>query len=119
MLESWFNPGPADAPVVERSPETQLQVDAQTATLALYHYDSCMYCGRVRKAIANLRLKIETRDVLRDMNFRRELAAGGGRTTVPCLRMDEHGQVCWMYESTAIIEYLIGRFGAAQRADGV
>ena len=116
MLESWFSAPASDLPAVERSPENQQKVDMQTADLALYHYDSCMFCARVRKAIATLNLKIELRDVMRDAGHRRELVQGGGRSTVPCLRigLGENGK--WMYESADIIAYLTKRFGAGQGA---
>lgn len=113
MLESWFSPNPADLATVERSAEAQQWVDSQTADLALYHYESCMFCARVRKAIARLTLKIELRDVVRDGNHRQALEQGGGRTTVPCLRIGLGKGASWMYESADIIAYLAGRFSDA------
>ncbi len=110
MLESWFSPNPADLATVERSAAAQQWVDSQTADLALYHYESCMFCARVRKAIVGLNLKIELRDVLRDGNHRQALEQGGGRTTVPCLRIGLGKDGRWMYESADIIAYLAGRF---------
>ena len=36
-----------------------------------------------------------------------DLIAGGGKSQVPCLRIeDENGDVHWMYESIDIIRYL-------------
>lgn len=47
------------------------------------------------------------RDTLRDASAFRELLVGGGRATVPCLRIeDDGGAVRWLYESEDIIEYL-------------
>ncbi|SLJ83579.1 glutathione S-transferase N-terminal domain-containing protein [Psychrobacter sp. DAB_AL43B] len=43
--------------------------------------------------------------------FRSELAENGGRVKVPCLRIEENGEVQWMYESNDIIAYLQQRFG--------
>ena len=116
MFESWFNAPSSTVAAVERSPETQHEVDMQTADLALYHYESCMFCARVRKAIATLNLKIELRDVLRDANHRRDLERGGGRGTVPCLRIGRGDDAKWMYESADIIAYLTKRFGAGEGA---
>ena len=110
MFESWFQPNSADMAALERSAEAQQCVDTQTANLALYHYESCMFCARVRKAIARLNLKIELRDILRDANHRQALELGGGRTTVPCLRIGSGDDGQWMYESADIIAYLAGRF---------
>lgn len=110
MFESWFQPNPADVAALERSAEAQQLVDTETAELALYHYQSCMFCARVRKAIAHLNLKIELRDVLRDANHRQALEQGGGRTTVPCLQIGRGHDGKWLYESADIIAYLAGRF---------
>lgn len=114
MLDSWFAPtgGNAGTPV-QRSPEAQALVDAETAELALYHYDSCMFCARVRRAIARLNLDIELRDILRDANHRRDLEAGGGRSTVPCLRIGKGADAKWMYESADIVAWLEKKFGGA------
>ncbi len=114
MLESWFNTPKNTVPTVTRTPAGQAGVDADTATMALYHYDSCMYCARVRKAIGALGLNIELRDIMHERERYRELATLGGRTTVPCLKIgknDDDGQ--WMYESADIIAYLVKRFGAS------
>jgi glutathione S-transferase len=112
-MDSWFSSNATEIAAVERSPADQHKVDTQTADLALYHYDSCMFCARVRKAIARLNLKIELRDVMRDAQHRRELEQGGGRSTVPCLRIGLGADGKWMYESADIIAYLAKRFGAA------
>ncbi len=112
MLEAWFNSSTVEVPEVTRGATEQARVDAETADLALYHYDSCMFCARVRKAIAALNLDIELRDVMHDRTHYRELAAGGGRTTVPCLRIGKDREDAqWMYESADIVGYLVERFG--------
>ena len=111
MLESWFTSSPTEVVSVERNAEAQERVDVLTANLALYHYDACVYCGRVRKAISALHLNIEMRDVLRDARHRRDLETGGGRTTVPCLCIADGSARTWMYESDDIIAYLTRRFG--------
>ena len=116
MLESWFSSNSIELAPVERSAEAQRQVDAQTAELALYHYDSCMFCARVRKAIVRLSLNIELRDVLRDTEHRRDLHTHGGSTTVPCLRIGTGEDAKWMYESADIVAYLTRRFGTAAGA---
>lgn len=116
MLESWFSSPTNDLVAVERNPEDQQKVDMETADLALYHYESCMFCARVRKAMATLNLKIELRDVMRDAKHRRDLEQGGGRSTVPCLRIGLGEDGKWMYESADIIAYLAKRFGAGKGA---
>jgi glutaredoxin len=92
---------------VKRPAEMQQQVDASTRNLVLYQFLMCPFCITVRRAIKRLSLDIETRDALRDMTSRQQLLQGGGQVQVPCLRItDEQGNVTWMYESSAIVQYL-------------
>jgi len=96
---------------IKRDPGLQASIDAQTADLALYHYQACPFCVKVRRAMKRQSLTIETRDVKRSHSARDELLAGGGDLKVPCLRIEEGERgVQWMYESKDIIEYLEGRF---------
>jgi len=94
-----------------RSPEKQAAVDAQTKDLALYHFDTCPFCLRVRRAINKLQLCIELRNTHKDPRWQEELMAGGGKKTVPCLRIQSpEGSIHWMYESADIVAYLKERF---------
>ncbi|WP_110667653.1 glutaredoxin family protein [Salinicola halophilus] len=97
---------------IERSPERQTEVDREVESLTLYHFERCPFCVRVRQQIERLALPIEKRDIQREPRYRQELMAGGGRTMVPCLRIDkgERGAE-WMYESADINRYLAQRFG--------
>jgi glutathione S-transferase len=115
MLDDWFASPPAMPTASTRGPDAQAAVDAATAGMTLYHYESCTFCARVRRAIAALHLAIEMRDVLAEPAFRRELVAGGGRATVPCLRIPAaRGETeRWLYESEDIVAYLGERFGRA------
>ena len=95
---------------IKRDREVQASIDAQTARLALYQYQACPFCVKVRRAMKRQSLTIETRDVKRSHSARDELLAGGGDLKVPCLRIEEGERgVPWMYESKDIIEYLEGR----------
>ena len=96
---------------VQRNDAAQHEVDKATPKLALYHYASCAFSLRVRNAIAALSIDIELRDILRDRNYMEELVSGGGRSTVPCLRITaDDGASEWMYESTDIVKYLVEQF---------
>ncbi len=89
---------------IQRDPEIQADIDAQTASLTLYQYEACPFCVKVRRAMKRQALTIETRDVKRSESAREELLAGGGNLQVPCLRIeDESGQVQWMYESSDLL----------------
>jgi len=72
----------------------------------LYQYSSCPFCMRVRRFAEQQGIELEMRDTLRDPGARGELLEGGGRSMVPCLRIERDGEVRWLYESLDIIEYL-------------
>ena len=75
--------------------------------LSLYHYSSCFYCHRVRKALKATGVYAELRDIREHLHWRAELAGARGRRTVPVLRIEEDdGQVRWMGESKDIVRYL-------------
>ena len=94
----------------QSSAEKQAEVDAAAATLALYQFKACPFCVKVRRAMHALNVKIELRDAKNNQQFRQELEQQGGRIKVPCLRIEEAGEVRWLYESNDIIDYLKGRF---------
>lgn len=75
---------------------------------ALYYYDSCPYCQRVLATINSVNVEVELRNVLDDARHSKEQRAATGRTTVPCLRIQDAtlGEDHWMYESGDIMRYL-------------
>lgn len=106
FLDRLFRPRP-----LERAPELQKKIDAETAKLSIYQFVSCPFCVKVRRAARRLGLNIRYRDVNTDPAAEKELLAGGGEYQVPCLRIEkEDGSVQWMYESSDIIRYLETRF---------
>ncbi|MEX0732283.1 MAG: glutathione S-transferase N-terminal domain-containing protein [Aquisalimonadaceae bacterium] len=100
-----------DPRVVERSREEQVKIDEKAAQLALYYYESCSNCIRVLRTIERLRLKIDQRNIRTVPGFRKQLIHGGGRASVPCLRVRKpDGELEWIYGPNAIIEHLEKRF---------
>lgn len=77
--------------------------------LSLYHFDSCPYCARVRRAVTDLGLEVQLEDIHRDPAAQAKLVAATGRQTVPVLHLEE-GDV-WMPESGDIVRFLYERFG--------
>lgn len=77
--------------------------------LSLYETRYCPYCIYVRHAIDKLGIQIESRDTHKAEHWQ-ALQAGGGRTTVPCLRIDHADGTEWMYESQLIVRYLVTHF---------
>ena len=75
--------------------------------LTLYQDPTCPFCQRVLAFLRDLNQEIPQRDTLSDFEAYRELIKGGGRGTVPCLRIEtEAGEIQWMYESIEIIRFL-------------
>jgi glutathione S-transferase len=75
-------------------------------TYQLFQYDACPFCYRVRRFLKSAGIDMEFRDTLHDPAAYAELVRGGGRGTVPCLRIDSGDEVRWLYESADIIRYL-------------
>ena len=98
---------------VERSPEEQIQAQAAVTNHSLYQLQACPFCVKTRRAIHQLNIDIPLKDIGKDVKHRDELASGGGRTMVPCLRIDEGSNTRWMYESDDIIAYLKSRVATA------
>jgi len=90
--------GPADDPNADR--------------LALYHFDSCPFCIRVRSVIDALGIDVEFRNIYADPAYLEELRNARGRTTVPVLRITSvDGEERWMPESADIVRYLQASYG--------
>ena len=77
----------------------------------LYKTDLCGFCYRVRHFLDANDIDIPLRDVNQDAAAFRELLSGGGRTTVPCLRIQRGEETEWMFESTDIMRYLTAQYG--------
>lgn len=99
---------------IARPPAQQAQVDRACGDLTLYQFKTCPFCIKVRQEIHRLSLDIKRLDAQRDEKNRDELLAGGGAVKVPCLRISsDSGPDQWLYESSAIIQYLQQRFAEA------
>lgn len=80
--------------------------------LALYQFDGCPFCRRVRRAIDSLGVDVELRDIRLNERYRDELIEARGRATVPVLRIiHTDGRERWMPESADIIAYLETTYG--------
>jgi glutaredoxin len=94
-----------------REASAQTVVDLQCQNLALYQFQTCPFCIKVRQEMRRLSLPIEHRDAQRDTAHRTALLHGGGAIKVPCLKIsDAGGKSQWLYDSAAIIAYLRARF---------
>lgn len=96
---------------IVRAPALQAEVDQQCSGLALYQFQTCPFCIKVRHEMSRLSLNIERRDAQKNVKNRSDLIQGYGQPKVPCLKItDSAGNSKWLVESEAIIAYLRGRF---------
>ncbi len=96
---------------VQRSSEAQTEVNKQTENMVLYHFQQCPFCVKTRRQVNRLALSIEKRDARNNPKWNQELITDGGKYQVPCLKITTaDGAVEWLYESTAINQYLEQKF---------
>jgi glutaredoxin len=111
LLDAIFVPK-----AVERNAEDQRKLDDETKRLALYQFEACPFCVKVRRAIKRMNLNIELRDLIKVAAFEEELLKGGGQRQVPCLRISNRdGSVRWLYESSDIIAFLTDLIAKTQK----
>lgn len=92
---------------VVREPAAQDAMDAATAKMALYQFEACPFCVKVRRHMRRHALNIELRDANTNATFEQELINQGGKRKVPCLRIENaDGDDTWLYESNDIISFL-------------
>lgn len=73
---------------------------------SLYYSKYCYFCQKVLMFLRSRDdIDVELRSTS-DRQFAAELMRGGGKTQVPCLRIESDGKDQWMYESDDIIAYL-------------
>ncbi|MEM7674647.1 MAG: glutaredoxin [Myxococcota bacterium] len=77
-----------------------------TRSLKLYHFETCPFCHRVRRAADRLGVELELLDIFKDDQHLQDLTAATGRRTVPVLRIEDEKGVRWMPESADIVAYL-------------
>ena len=97
---------------LQRSEQEQSSAQSAMQGLSLYQFFACPFCTKTRRAIHKLNVNIEARDINKSPEYREQLEQGGGRVKVPCLRIEEKGEVRWMYESNDIISFLENRLAA-------
>ena len=74
--------------------------------LSLYQFYACPFCVKTRRAIHELNIKIEERDINKNPAHREQLEQATGKIKVPCLRIEDGDNVKWMHESSDIINFL-------------
>jgi len=79
---------------------------ANNTHYSLYYYDSCPFCARVLRALDQVNVEVELRNIMSDSNHRSDQQKATGRNTVPCLRIDNGTDSEWMFESMDIMRFL-------------
>ena len=96
---------------IQRDAAAQAAVDLQCQSVALYQFNTCPFCIKVRQEMRRLSLPIEKRDAQHHVANRDELHQGSGATKVPCLKITEaNGETRWLQDSNAIVAHLRERF---------
>ena len=99
---------------IRRDAASQALVDQQCQSLALYQFNTCPFCIKVRQEMRRLSLPIDKRDAQHNLAHRDALMQGSGASKVPCLKItDSNGQTRWLQDSNAIVAFLRERFGTA------
>jgi len=97
---------------LKRNENDQKLAQEKANKLSLYQFYACPFCVKTRRTIHALNINIEFRDAKNDEKFRQELLEKGGEIKVPCLRIENTGEVEWLYESSDIINYLNQQFAS-------
>lgn len=93
--------------IVSRSAQEQEAVNTKLKSLALYQFEACPFCVKVRRFAKSADLTLIYKDAKNDLVARKELEVGGGKIKAPCLKISHaDGTKQWMYESNDIINYL-------------
>ena len=92
-----------------RSESQQKSIQEAMKGISLYQFYACPFCVKTRRAIHQLNIDIEFRDINKNPSHREQLEAATGKIKVPCLRIEQGDEVRWMHESDDIIEFLTMR----------
>ncbi|CAH0529074.1 glutaredoxin family protein [Vibrio hippocampi] len=105
LVNSLFSPKG-----VTRTDEAQAAADSKAKQLALYQFEGCPFCVKVRRELKRQSINVTLKDAANDPQARSELLAGGGKVKVPCLQIKDGEHTQWMYESSDIVNYLKQEF---------
>ena len=103
FLDAVFSP----KVMISRTRNDQSTLNEKTKNWRMYQLQTCPFCVKVRRQMKRYAIEIPFKDVGNDPQAQKELMEGGKQDQVPCLRyLDSEGNVQWMYESSAINEFL-------------
>ena len=73
LVDALTSPTP-----VIREPGLQREIDELTSTMAIYQFETCPFCVKVRRELRRQSLSIELRDAKNDLDIKAELVREGG-----------------------------------------
>jgi len=83
--------------------------------LNLYHYTQCPFCALVERNLENQGLRLPHKNILEDLNARKELVDIGGKPQVPCLVINGRP----LYESADIVTWITDNAAKIKATYGV
>ena len=89
-----------------RSEAAQKALQESMKGISLYQFYACPFCVKTRRAIHQLNIDIEQRDINKNPIYREQLETATGKVKVPCLRIETGEDIQWMHESDEIIKFL-------------
>lgn len=98
--------------VIIRSAQDRELLKKEIDKLALYEFQTCPFCVKVRRELQRLGVPIRRLDAQFNMSARNELKTLGHKIQVPCLRIETSNGPRMLYESKEIIAFLRSRFGS-------
>jgi len=98
-------------PLYENEGKIRSSEEELASRLTLYGHTTCIFCRDVNNVIDQLDINIKVKNTFKYPEYKQDLLIGGGDTSVPCLRITfQFGNDHWLYDSTAIIDFLIKSF---------
>lgn len=98
-----------------RTQEQQIQVKLKAENILLYYKNTCPFCLIVKSKIKKLAINIELKNIIKNEQAYNELVKGGGKPTVPCLKIEGKEKTTWLYESSDITAYLEAEFSTTKK----
>jgi len=98
---------PSHHPLWENEKQLASSRNELASRLALYGHNTCIYCREVNDVIDRLGISIKIRNTFEYPEYKQDLLIGGGKSSVPCLKISfQYGKELWLYDSASIIDFL-------------
>lgn len=92
------------------SVERRNAMERDSRRMQLFFSHDCPASLATQRYCQRLGLRVVEKNVARVLSYRNELLNEGGQSRVPCLRVEEEGEVKWLYSCDSIRRFLDQRF---------